>query len=53
MATVPDVTPVSVHAVSKAAPAGFQNSAFGFDGSRAVAVTLRVRMIRLRRGEFG
>jgi hypothetical protein len=38
---------------SNAAPAGFQRVALGFDGSRAIEPTARVKTIRVRNAEFG
>ena len=53
IATVPSRTPACAQAASKVAPAGFQSVAFGMDGSGTIVSTFRVRMTRLRRGEFG
>jgi hypothetical protein len=52
-ATVPASTPACLHAASNEAPAGFHKVDFGLVGSGAIASTLRVTKMRLRRSEFG
>ena len=53
IATAPELTPAASQAASNDAPAGFHKMALGLDGSGAVAPMARVRMTRLRFGEFG
>ncbi len=51
--TLPSGVPSKAKACSNETPAEFQNSAFSFDGSAAMAGTCRVRINRRRKYEHG